>query len=241
MKKTLFFALALFFSFTAAQAQNAEEIVAKHLAATGGDKWTNIKSVKMEAKISSEAAAGMSIGWTMTAVRDKSARMDVSVMGMNQVVVISGDQGWSTNPFAGQNDPEPMTADQVESMKEMTDIDGALVGYKEKGYTLEYVGTEDVDGTEAIKIKVNKGKKTEYSFFDPETYYEIKNVDVEEVDGKVVESSTTYSNFKTQEGITLPFTMQQGGGPMGASTITLTTVTFNPAVDEKTFEKPAKK
>jgi hypothetical protein len=35
--------------------------------------------------------------------------------------------------------------------------------------------------------------------------------------------------------------MQQGGGPMGASTITITTVTFNPAVDEKTFEKPAKK
>ncbi len=241
MKKTFFFAFSLFLSFNFVQAQNAEEIVAKHLAAIGADKWANIKSIKMEAQISSAAAAGMSIGWNMTAVRDKSARMDVSVMGMSQVVVISGDQGWATNPFAGQNDPEPMTADQVESMKEMTDIDGALVGYKEKGYTLEYVGTEDVDGTDAIKIKVNKGKKTEYSFFDPATYYEIKNIDVEEVDGKVVESSTTYSNFKTQDGITMPFTMEQGGGPMGASTITLTNLTFNPAVDEKIFEKPAKK
>jgi outer membrane lipoprotein-sorting protein len=241
MKKLFFFALALIFSYTSAQAQSAEEVVAKHLAAIGADKWANVKSIKMDAKISSEAAAGMSIGWAMTAVRDKSARMDVSVMGMSQVVVISGDQGWATNPFAGQNDPEPMTADQVESMKEMTDIDGALVGYKEKGYTLEYVGTEDVDGTDAIKIKINKGKKTEYSFFDPQSYYEIKNVDVEEVDGKVVESSTTYSNFKTQDGITMPFTMQQGGGPMGASTITVSSVTFNPAVDEKIFEKPAKK
>ena len=239
MKKTLFFALALFFSFAATQAQNAEEIVAKHLVATGGDNWANIKSVKMEANISSDAAAGMSIGWTMTAVRDKSARMEVFVMGMSQVVALSGDQGWATNPFAGQNDPEPMTADHVESMREMTDIDGALVGYKEKGYTLEYVGTEDVNGTEAIKIKVNKGKKTAYSFFDPETYYEIKNVTVEEVDGKVVESSTTYSNFKIQDGITLPFTMQNGG-PMVASTVTITTVTFNPAVDETIFDMPVK-
>lgn len=233
----LFFA-TLLLSTVFAQAQNAEEIVAKHLAATGGDKWATINSVSMEATIATDAAAGMSIGWKMVAVRDKAARMDVSVMGMSQIVVIEGDKGWSTNPFAGQNDPEPMTPDAVESMKDMVDIDGTLVGYKEKGYTLEYVGTEDVEGVEAIKIKVNKGKKTEYSFFDPQSYNEIKRVDVEEVDGKAVESATFYSDFKTQDGITLPFAMQQAGGGMGNATITLNKVTFNPEVDAKTFEMP---
>lgn len=239
MKKTLFF-VAFILSATFAQAQKAEDIVAKHLAAVGADKWAKINSIKMEAKIAADAAAGMTILWNMTAVREKAARMDVSVMGMNQIVVINGDAGWSTNPFAGQNDPEPITADQVESMKDMVDIDGSLVGYKEKGYTLEYVGTEDVEGTEAIKIKVNKGKKTEYCYFDPATFYEIKNVDVEEVDGKSVESATLYSNFKTQDGIVLPFTMQQAGGAMGSSTITLTSVTFNPTVDATIFDMPKK-
>jgi hypothetical protein len=137
-------------------------------------------------------------------------------------------------------DPEPLTADQVEAMKDMTDIDGTLVGYEKKGYTLEYVGTEDVDGTEAIKIKINKGKKTEYSFFDPATYYEIKQVRVEEVDGKMVESTTIYSNFKTQDGITMPYTMQQDGGPMGGATISLTSVVFNPTIDEKIFDMSKK-
>lgn len=239
MKKTLFF-VAFILSAAFAQAQKAEEIVAKHLAAVGADKWAKINSIKMEAKIAADAAAGMTILWNMTAVREKAARMDVSVMGMNQIVVINGDAGWATNPFAGQNDPEPITADQVESMKDMVDIDGSLVGYKEKGYTLEYVGTEDVEGTEAIKIKVNKGKKTEYSYFDPATFYEIKNVDVEEVDGKSVESATLYSNFKTQDGIVLPFTMQQAGGAMGSSTITLTSVTFNPTIDATIFDMPKK-
>jgi outer membrane lipoprotein-sorting protein len=239
MKKTLFLA-ALLLSASFVQAQNADEIVAKHLAAIGAESWAKINSIKMEANIASDAAAGMTITWNMTAAREKAARMDVSVMGMNQVVVVNGDKGWATNPFAGQNDPEPMTADQVESMKEMTDIDGALVGYKEKGYTVEYVGTEDVEGTEAIKIKINKGKKIEYTFFDPATYYEIKNVDVEEVDGKTMESATLFSNYKTQDGITLPFTMQQLGGGMGNSTITLTNVTFNPSVDDAIFEMPKK-
>jgi hypothetical protein len=122
----------------------------------------------------------------------------------------------------------------------MKDIDGTLVGYKEKGYTLEYVGTEDVEGTEAIKIKVNKGKRIEYVFFDPANYYEIKNIAVEEVDGQTVENSTLYSNFKTQDGIVMPFTMQQEGGPMGGATVSLTTITLNPKLDAKVFDTPAK-
>lgn len=240
MKKTLFFAAFLFVFNAFAQAQNAEEIIEKHLKATGAENWAKINTVKMDATLATDGAAGMKILWAMTAVRDKSVRMDVSVMGMSQSMALMGDKGWSINPFAGQTEPEPMTADQVESMKEMADIDGTFVGYKEKGYTLEYVGTEDVDGTEAIKIKVNKGKKTQYSFFDPETHYEIKTVQVEEVDGKMQESTSIFSNFKNQDGIVMPFTLQSNGG-MGNATITLTAVTFNPTVDEKIFEMPAKK
>lgn len=238
MKKILSIA-TLLLSVVFVQAQNAEDVVAKHLAAIGAENWSKYNSVKMDADITSGAAAGMKITWSLTAVRDKAARMDISVMGMNQIVVINQDKGWSTNPFMGKTDPEPLTADQVESMKDMTDIDGALVGYKEKGYTLEYVGTEDVDGVEAIKIKINKGKKTEYSLFDPQTYYEIKNITVEEVDGKNVEQATIYSNFQKQGDIILPMTMQQEG-PMGPTTINMTSVVFNPAIDDKIFDMPQK-
>ena len=243
MKKTLFFAAFSLFFATFGQAQTAEEIIAKHIAATGGaDKWAKVTTMKSDAKISADGAPTMNIEMSMTVVRDKALRMDVAVMGMTQSSAISGDQGWSTNPFQGKTEPEPLTADQVKSMKEMTDVDGALVGYKEKGYTVEYVGTEDVDGTETLKIKVDKGnKKVEYCFFDPANYYQIKSIQVEEVDGKQVESATVYSNFKTQDGLVMPFTMQQANPMMGNSTITVTTMTFNPTVDEKIFEMPAKK
>lgn len=249
MKKIIVPAMLFLLAGFAASAQNiagttqsAEDIVAKHIQATGGANWKNVKTIQMKATIAADAAAGMTINWTMTAVRDKAARMDVSVMGMSQVSVVNGDKGWSNNPFMGKTDPEPMTADQVKSMTSMTDIDGTIIGYKDKGYTIEYVGTEDVDGTEALKIKVNKGdNKTEYCFYDPETYYEIKNIQVEVVDGKQVESATIYSNFKTQDNIVFPFTMQQANPMMGNSTITMTELTLNPAVDDKIFEMPAKK
>lgn len=241
MKKTLSFAAFLLFFTGFAQAQNVEEIVAKHIAAIGGDKWAGVEAMKSEAKISADGAPGMSILMTMLSVRDKSLRMDVSVMGMTQTTVINDHAGWSVNPFANKMDPEPLTADQVKSMKDMTDVDGSLIGYKAKGYTIEYVGTEDVDGTEAIKIKINKGdKRSEYSFFDPATYYEIKNIRVEEVDGQMSETATIYSNFKTQNGLVFPFSIQQADPNMGNSTVTITALTVNPMVDAKMFDMPTK-
>ena len=241
MKKTLSFAALLIFISGYSRAQNADEIVAKHIAAIGGDMWARVEAVKSEAKISADGAPGMSIVMNMVTMRDKSMRMDVSVMGMTQTTVLNGNAGWSTNPFMNQMDPEPLTADQVSMMKDMTDVDGTLVGYKAKGYTLEYVGKEDVDGTEAIKIKVNKGgKRSEYSFIDPATYYEIKNVRVEEVDGKETETATIYSNFRRQDGIVFPFTMQQADPTMGSSTVTVTSIALNPLIDPKVFSIPTK-
>ncbi|MDO8366928.1 MAG: hypothetical protein Q7T20_09040 [Saprospiraceae bacterium] len=241
MKKTLSFAAFLFFVSGFATAQNAEEIVAKHIAAIGGSKWAGVESVKSEAKIAADGAPGMTIGMTMLAIRDRSLRMDVSVMGMTQTTVINGDAGWATNPFMNQMDPEPLTGDQVKAMKDMTDVDGTLVGYKAKGYTVEYVGTEDVDGIEAIKLKINKGgSRSEYSFLDPATYYEIKNIRVEEVDGKASETATLYSNFKTQDGLVFPFTIQQADPMMGGSTVTITSMSINPLVDVKLFDMPTK-
>jgi hypothetical protein len=241
MKKVLFSALLLVVFSAFASAQTAEELIAKHIKATGGENWSKVEAVKMEATIAADAAAGMSIGWTMTTIRDKAARMDVAVMGMVQTSVVNGDQGWSTNPFMGKTDAEPLTGDQVKAMRDQTDIDGTVIGYKEKGYTVEYVGKEDVDGTEAHKIKVNKGgKKVEYIFYDPQTSYEIKNVQVDEVDGQEVETSTVFSNFKPVNGIVMPHTMQQANPMMGNTTITLSNVTFNPVVDMKIFDMPKK-
>lgn len=242
MKKTLLSALFLIAAAALVSAQTAEDIIAKHLENTGAANWSKVKSIKMEATIAAEAAPGMAIGWTMVALRDQAARMDVSIMGMTQTSTVKGGEGWSTNPFAGQMDPAPMAADEVKVMMSMTDIDGSLVGYKEKGYKVEYVGREDVDGVSAYKIKmIKEDDKVEYLLFDPEGYFEIMKIDVDDVDGETVESKTTYSDFKRQDGIVFPFTMQQSNPAVGNSTINLTTITLNPEVDMSVFEMPAKK
>jgi len=241
MNKTLCFAAFLIFITGYAQAQTAEEIVAKHLAAIGGDNWARVEAVKYEAQVSTDATPGVSIKMDIVAVRDKSMRIDVSVMGMTQTTVIDGDTGWSINLFEGRMDVQPLTADQINDMKDITDIDGTLVGYEAKGYTIEYVGTENVTGTKAIKIKVTKGNKGfDYSFFDPATYYEIKTIHVKEIDGKATETTRVHSNFKKQDGIVFPFTMQQVDPVQGNATTTFTSISINPLIDVKIFSMPTK-
>lgn len=241
MKNVLLSGLFFFLALAAIPAQTADEIIAKHIEATGGKAWDTVNSMKTDAKITAQAAPGMEIPMTMTVVKNKAARIDVTVMGMTQSSGIKGDQGWANNPFMGKNEAEPLTADQVKELKYMTDLSGSLYNYKEKGYTVEYVGKEDVDGTEAHKIKVEfNADKSEYKLIDPETWYEIKTISVSKVDGQEAQSESSFSNFKKVGEVVIPHTIEQNNPQMGSSVITITNVTLNPEIDEKIFDMPAK-
>jgi Outer membrane lipoprotein-sorting protein len=241
MKKLL--SISLFFLFAIAlQAQTAEEIVAKHIAAMGGANWEKVKTLQMDIKMTAQAAAGMEIPIKMTVVNKKAMRMDVSLMGMTQTMCVNGDAGWANSPFQGKMDAEPMTADQAKDMKEQTEVAGQLYNYKEKGYTIEYLGKEDVEGTECYKIKlVISPTKTQYSLIDPETFYEIKNITVSMVDGKEQKMESVSSDFKTIEGLVFAHTINQSNPMMGPTVMTVNNVTINPPVDNAVFEMPAKK
>ncbi|MEY3240402.1 MAG: hypothetical protein RIR11_1840 [Bacteroidota bacterium] len=240
--KKIILGICLLFSAFVSHAQTADEIIAKHVEATGGSAWDKLKTVKMDMSMTSQAAPGMVIPMSITTVHKKAMRMDVSLMGMTQSSCINGDKGWATNPFQGQMDAEPLTADQVKEMKEQTDLAGHLNGYKEKGYTAEYLGKEDVEGTELHKIKLTMSPThIQYSLIDPESYMEVKQISVVTVDGKEVTSESMMSDYKTIEGLTMPYTVEQNNPMMGATVMKVTKLEINPSVDEKIFEMPAKK
>jgi hypothetical protein len=225
----------------AAQTQTADEIIAKHLEAMGGNAWEAVKTMKMESRISVQAAPGMVIPMTMTVVNLKAARVEVSVMGMTQISCINGDKGWANNPFAGQMEAQALTSDQVMEMKGMTDLSGSLYNYKAKGYLVEYEGKEDLEGTLVHKIKIVKSPtQTEYALIDPQSWYQIKNITVSIVDGKEIANETIYSNFNQEGGLVFPYSIEQTNPMMGSSVTTVMAIRINEAVDEKIFEMPAK-
>lgn len=211
--------------------QTADEIVKKHIEAIGGkDNWAKVKTMKTEMKMK---ANGADIVFTMFQVDKKAMRQNIAVMGMEGYSILTNTEGWSYMPFQGQTKPEPMTADDVKKSQDGLSIQNDFITYKELNKKLEYLGKDDVDGTECFKLKMTDKDGIESTYYiDPSNYYVIKETKKMMVNGKEMENSTTYGNYKkTPEGIVCAFSIMGGWGDSE-----ITELVINPKIDEAMFK-----
>ena len=230
LKRTLSFAIL---SITASTlfSQNLDEIVKKHVEAIGGkDNWAKVKSLKMESSIK---ANGAEIKLTMFQVDKKATRQNIALMGMEGYNILTNTEGWTYMPFQGQTKPEAMTADDVKKGQDGLNLQPDFVTYKELGKKLELIGKDDVDGTECFKLKMIDKDATETTYYiDPSNYYIIKETSKKKVDGKEMENSTTFGNYKKMpEGIIYPYSVGGGWGQ-----VEVTNLTINPTIEESLFK-----
>jgi len=226
------FTLTSFIAFNAS-AQTVDEIIDKHIEAIGGkEKLSALKSLRMETNLSVQ---GMDIPVIQTRVHNVGQRVDISAMGMEGYVITTPTAGWTFMPFMRQTAAEAMPEDQVKESVDELDLQGSLLNYKEKGHTVELVGKEAVDGTDAYKIKLTtKGGKVRTFFIDPKNYYIIRTVAKATVNGQEQEVTINFSDFKkTEEGYVFPHTI---GGAFGQGDMTVTKIEVNKPVDEKIFK-----
>jgi hypothetical protein len=215
------------------KAQNIDEILKKHADAIGGlENWAKIKTMKMDMVMKMQ---GMEIPIVATQVNCSAMRTDITVMGMSGYSIITKTNGWNFMPFQGQTKPEPMTEDILKSSQDELCLIDKLLRYKETGDKVEYLGTDDVDGTECLKLKLTDatGKESTY-FLDSESNLLIKKTVKVMVNGQVVENSASMGNYQKQDGgIIVAMSMKTGGGEMEVKKITI-----NPEVDENIFKLP---
>jgi outer membrane lipoprotein-sorting protein len=230
MKRFVFSFLLLATGFIA-KAQTADEIIAKHIEAIGGaDKWKKVNSLKLEGTL---IVQGTTVTMTQTILHQKGNRQDISVMGMNGFMIIAPTSGWNFMPFNGQAAPEPMTAEDVAENQSELDVQGILIDYAAKGHSVEYLGKDDVEGTDCFKLKINlKGGKSDTYFLDAKSYLLIRTISKQKSNGQEMEVITNFSNYEKQpEGIMVAKSI---GLPFGE--LNITKVTINPAVDENIFK-----
>jgi len=215
-------------------AQTADEIVNKHIEAIGGtDAWKKVNSMVTTGTLKMQ---GAEIAISLTVLNGKGSRQDITAMGMNGYQIVTPTQGWNFMPFQGQKAPEPITADDLKEAQDELDVQGSLVDYKAKGHTIELLGTDDVDGVDAFKLKETlKSGKTQTIFIDPKTYYIIRVISKQKANGNEVDVTTNLNNYqKLPEGIMVPLSI---GLPFGEMIISK--VEINKPIDENIF-KPSK-
>ena len=136
-------------------------------------------------------------------------------------------------PFQGQTKPEPMTADDVKKAQDGLNLQSDFLTYKELGKKLEFLGKDDVDGTECLKIKMTDKDNIESTYYiDPSNYYVIKETTKMTVNGKEMENSTSYGNYKkTDIGIVYPYSVIGGWGDSEVIALTM-----NPKFEDALFK-----
>jgi len=236
MKKTFIIMTALFAVSAYSQAQTADEIINKNIAAMGGmEKLNSIKSIYEEDSIN---AGGVKIPLKMWMVNKKFQRVEFSFGGMTGFSILRSDSGWNFMPFQGQTKPEPATADEVKKSQEQLYLTDAFINYKEKGYKVTYEGKDETEGSEAYKLKVIVSDSiSETYYIDPDTYFVIQVKTKATQNGKVIEETETRSDYKkTPDGYIFPMESNSSGqGDMKTYVLKV-----NAPIDDKIFSPAVK-
>ncbi|MEZ5318963.1 MAG: DUF2092 domain-containing protein [Vicinamibacterales bacterium] len=223
--------LAALVGVTAAQAQTADELIAKNIAAKGGaEALRAVQTIRQTAQMSIQ---GMTATMTTTARRPDKVRQEVAINGQQVITAFDGTTAWTVNPLQGVTTPtaiaDPGTA---QLLRDQANFDGPLLDYKTNGTKIEMVGTEAVGGKQAHHLKVTlKSGGVQDLYLDPATGLEMRLV-LQTPNGPVVQD---ISDYRKVNGLTVPFSISMTVGGMPAGTITVTNMEFNPAIDDAIF------
>jgi hypothetical protein len=247
--KTLFI-LLLFVALTPLNAQTAEEIISTYLENIGGEE--NLKKATSAKFIGSVDLGSMVLPVEMiqTTTGYRMTKADVQGQTFYQEVY-DGETLWGTNQMTMA--AEKSDAEATDNFKKnINDFPDPFLDYKSKGYTVELIGNETIEGTDTYKIKLVKepimvdGQQTDdisFYYFDTENFVPIVyEEELKSGQGKGMIIQMKYSDYQEVDGIYFPFSMNQGiKDQPGGQLITLTEISLNGELDKTMFAYPEEK
>jgi outer membrane lipoprotein-sorting protein len=243
--KLVLVALVVGFS-TQVNAQTVDEILANYFENIGGlENLKKIEGMKMTAKVNN---GGMEIPLEIYQFKGGKQLTIINFQGKElKQGVFDGETLWGHNFMTLK--AEKSDAETTANMKlNNNDFPDPFIDYKEKGYLVELLGKEDIDGTETFKIKLTKelitvdGKEEEdvsFYFFDTENFVLIAiQSEIKTGQGKGMIQEITFSDYQEVDGLYFPFSMTQGVKGQPGAPITISAIELNPEVDDSVFAFP---
>lgn len=241
MRKVLLGIFAFVLSLASAQAQTADEIIAKYVQKIGGmEKLQAIKTMRATGKLN--GGGGFEAVVVDESKRPNLARNEFRIQGMTAVSAFDGKTGWKIEPFQGKKDPEALSEDELKGYLD-GDFDESLVNYKQKNIKVEYLGKDEVEGSEVYKLKATLPSGTvKHYYLDTDYYVPIKIETRRTIRGAEVESEAILGDYKEVNGVYFPHSYEVGPkGSQNKAKITYEKIEANVAFDDKEFARPAVK
>ena len=222
-------------------AQNPDSIINRFIQASGGlAKIQALQTLRRTGKYT--GGGGFEAVVIQENKRPNSVREEFSLQGMTGINAYDGKDGWKIEPWQGKRDPESLGEDEMHGILDDADFDGPLVNYQAKGNKVEFQGTEQIEGSDAYKLKVTR-PNGDVSFFylDTEYYVPIRIDTQRMIRGAPQEFETSLGDYKQVNGVYLPFSSESG--PKGSSSTDRSKITYgkieaNVPLDDARFKRP---
>jgi hypothetical protein len=216
-----------------------DEIVANNLKVKGGaDAVKAIKTVHISGNMK---RMGMEMKLELWNKMPSNLRMDILFSGKKMTFGFDGKDVWQISPFTGTGKkPQLLTGDQAEEIKDNADeFEEMFLDYKKKGYKIELLGKEDMEGTTVYKLKLTKkdGKEMFY-FIDTDSFIELKVLVYKKKNDNELKIETFYGDFKEVNGVMMPHTLsiKMNGQDMG--TMVFEKIEANIEIKDTFFKMP---
>jgi outer membrane lipoprotein-sorting protein len=224
-----------------AAAQTPDYIVEKVLAARGTlDKIRAVQAERVSGHISfGPDAEGP---FVVELKRPRKMHMEFTIQGSTLVRVYDGKSaGWANNPFAGKNNPEPMTEEDLKNISEESDFDGPLVDYKAKGNQIELVGKDKAEGKEAYRLKLTtKNGAVRFYLFDSETFLLLKWEGKRKCKDQELPVESFFRDYRDVGGLQFAFEIDSGASAEEINQkILIDKIEIDPEISDSRFFKPA--
>jgi hypothetical protein len=225
-----------------AAAQTVDEVVARHLAARGGEaKLKAVQTIKMTRTIGTPFTK---VNVTIQRKRPNLLRVDQAAPGQPQVSRgINAEAAWDTGAGGKTTLRPPQLAAEGRDLD--ADFDGdLLVDWKSKGHTVVLDGKESIGGSDAYKLTVTtKSGATRTIHLDATTYLDRQHSGVNNLPGgRKSQFTMTFSNWRDVDGLKFPFDVdeERQDGPITQSFATYThKIELNTPMEDALFATPA--
>lgn len=242
MKKLIYLPLFLCVTIGLAQAGDItlDKILQTNYKSLGGlEKLRAVDTIHVKGKVVI-SMQNLELPMEMWYKKPNQIRMESEFQGMKILQVYDGKKAWGLLPFAGKG-PQELPADQAEDIIEQAEGLFPLIDYKEKGHKLEYVGKEEMQGTEVYKLKLTrKNGRITFFFLDTESCVELKTLTYIKKQDKEIKAESYLGDYKEFNGLMMPTSIESRMNDQVGATIQFEMVEINVKVDDSIFILPKK-
>ena len=221
-------------------AQTVDSILAKYVQTIGGTaRIQAVQSLRRTGRFT--GGGGFEAVVVQENKRPNRVRQEFSLQGMTGINAYDGTTGWKIEPWQGKKDPESLSEEEMRDILEESDFDGPLINYQQKGNRIEFVGMDQVEGTDAFKLKVTLANgDVRYFYLDTDYYVPIRIETKRMIRGAEQEFETSLGDYKEVAGWYLPHSFETGPrGSDNKSKITFDKIEANVTIDDRRFQRPA--